>query len=51
MEKEEKDLLNKESEPLRAYLRKHIMPVLAKGLTECVRKRPDDPLDFLVSIY
>ncbi|RTG85495.1 adenylate kinase [Schistosoma bovis] len=47
LEKEEKDLLNKESEPLRAYLRKHIMPVLAKGLTECVRKRPDDPLDFL----
>ncbi|CAI2734932.1 unnamed protein product [Schistosoma spindalis] len=47
LEKEEKDLLNKEAEPLRAYLRKHIMPVLAKGLTECVRKRPDDPLDFL----
>ncbi|VDP83250.1 unnamed protein product [Schistosoma mattheei] len=51
LEKEEEDLLNKEAEPLRAYLRKHIMPVLAKGLTECVRKRPDDPLDFLVSIY
>ncbi|CAH8597315.1 unnamed protein product [Schistosoma turkestanicum] len=47
LKKEETDLLNEEAEPLRAYLRKHIMPVLARGLTECVRKRPDDPLDFL----
>ncbi|KAK4475350.1 hypothetical protein MN116_002414 [Schistosoma mekongi] len=47
LKKEETDLLNQEAEPLRAYLKKHIMPVLTKGLTECIRKRPDDPLDFL----
>ncbi|OON16687.1 hypothetical protein X801_07498, partial [Opisthorchis viverrini] len=47
MEKQETALLDKESEPLRAYLRKHVMPVLAQGLTECVRRRPEDPIDFL----
>ncbi|KAF8563359.1 hypothetical protein P879_09063, partial [Paragonimus westermani] len=49
--KEETDMLHKEAEPLRTYLRKHVMPILAQGLTECVRKRPEDPIDFLVSHY
>lgn len=46
---EETEILNREAEPLRIYLRKHVMPVLANGLMECVRRRPDDPIDFLVS--
>ncbi|VDP72543.1 unnamed protein product [Echinostoma caproni] len=44
---EETEILNKEAEPLRNYLRKHVMPVLASGLMECVRRRPEDPIDFL----
>ncbi|TPP57507.1 adenylate kinase [Fasciola gigantica] len=44
---EETDILNKEAEPLRVYLRKNVMPVLASGLMECVRQRPEDPIDFL----
>lgn len=44
---EETEILNREAEPLRIYLRKHVMPVLANGLMECVRRRPDDPIDFL----
>ncbi|KAA3678531.1 adenylate kinase [Paragonimus westermani] len=44
---EETDMLHKEAEPLRTYLRKYVMSTLAQGLTECVRKRPEDPIDFL----
>jgi len=25
----------------------HIMPILAKGVMECVQVRPDDPIDYL----
>ncbi|CAL8103895.1 unnamed protein product [Calicophoron daubneyi] len=47
LDKAEAELLDKEAEPLRVYLRKHVMPVLSQGLRECVRKRPEDPIDFL----
>lgn len=50
IEKEEFTWLNTKAGPLRAYLSKYIMPLLIKGLIECVEKRPDDPIDHLVSL-
>lgn len=45
--REEIELLEVESQPLRNYLMQHVMPTLSQGLMECVRARPDDPIDFL----
>ena len=47
--KQEKELLEAQSMPLRNFLMKHVMPTLTKGLIECCQVRPDDPVDFLVS--
>jgi len=47
--REEQELLEAQSVPLRNYLMKHIMPTLTRGLRDCVSVRPDDPIDFLVS--
>mmetsp|Transcript_20525 Transcript_20525/g.38172 ORF Transcript_20525/g.38172 Transcript_20525/m.38172 type:complete len:849 (+) Transcript_20525:165-2711(+) len=43
----EAELLEARSEPLRAYLLKHVMPTLSEGLVETCRVKPDDPIDFL----
>ena len=48
VKKEEEELLETESIPLRNYLMKHVMPTLSKGLVECTKIRPEDPIDFLV---
>ena len=46
--RQEKELLEAKSIPLRNFLMKHVMPTLTKGLIECCQVRPDDPVDFLV---
>jgi len=47
VKKQEEELLETQSIPLRNYLMKHVMPTLTMGLIECCKQRPDDPVDFL----
>jgi Dpy-30 motif len=47
--REEQELLETQSVPLRNYLMQHVMPTLTRGLRDCVAVRPDDPIDYLVS--
>ena len=48
MKREERELLEAQSIPLRNYLMTYVMPTLMQGLNECCKVRPDDPVDFLV---
>lgn len=48
VKKEEQEVLETRSIPLRNYLMKHVMPTLSQGLVECTKIRPEDPVDFLV---
>ena len=48
MKREEYELLEAQSIPLRNYLMKHVMPTLTQGLIDCCKSRPEDPLDYLV---
>ncbi len=45
--KQEEDVLETQSIPLRNYLMKHVMPTLTAGLIEVSKVRPDDPVDYL----
>ncbi|NWU32963.1 KAD7 kinase, partial [Hylia prasina] len=47
VKKQEQELLEAQSVPLRNYLMKNVMPTLMQGINECCRIRPDDPVDFL----
>nr|XP_003463054.1 adenylate kinase 7 [Cavia porcellus] len=47
VKREERELLEAQSTPLRNYLITHVMPTLLQGLNECCKIRPDDPVDFL----
>lgn len=47
VKKQEKELLEEQSLPLRNFLMKHVMPTLTKGLMEVCKIRPDDPVDYL----
>ncbi|KAL3873983.1 hypothetical protein ACJMK2_037057 [Sinanodonta woodiana] len=47
VKKEEYELLEAQSIPLRNYLMKHVMPTLTQGLIDCCKVRPDDPIDYL----
>ncbi|XP_015758848.1 PREDICTED: adenylate kinase 7-like [Acropora digitifera] len=47
VKRQEQELLENQSVPLRNYLMKHVMPTLAQGLIECCKMRPDDPVDYL----
>ncbi|XP_042721852.1 adenylate kinase 7 [Lagopus leucura] len=47
VKKQEQELLEAQSIPLRNYLMRHVMPTLIEGLNECCKIRPDDPVDFL----
>uniref|UniRef100_A0A674F456 Adenylate kinase 7b n=1 Tax=Salmo trutta TaxID=8032 RepID=A0A674F456_SALTR len=47
VKKQEHDLLEVQSVPLRNYLMKNVMPTLTQGLIECCKTRPQDPVDFL----
>uniref|UniRef100_A0A8C4XWG3 Adenylate kinase 7 n=1 Tax=Gopherus evgoodei TaxID=1825980 RepID=A0A8C4XWG3_9SAUR len=48
VKRQEQELLEAQSIPLRNYLMKNVMPTLMQGLNECCKIRPDDPVDFLV---
>ena len=47
VKKQEDEMLEIQSIPLRNYLMKHVMPTLTQGLIECCKVRPDDPVDYL----
>ncbi|XP_035869702.1 adenylate kinase 7 isoform X2 [Phyllostomus discolor] len=47
VKKEERELLQAQSAPLRNYLMTYVMPTLMQGLSECCKVRPEDPVDFL----
>ncbi|NWI08782.1 KAD7 kinase, partial [Crypturellus soui] len=47
VKRQEEELLEAQSIPLRNYLMKHVMPTLMQGLNECCKIRPEDPVDFL----
>ncbi|XP_074069133.1 adenylate kinase 7 isoform X2 [Macrotis lagotis] len=47
VKREERELLEAQSIPLRNYLMTNVMPTLMRGLNECCKVRPDDPVDFL----
>jgi adenylate kinase len=46
-QKQEKDILEIQSEPLRSYVVKELMPELTAGLMLVAKERPSDPIDFL----
>ena len=48
VKRQENELLEEQSLPLRSYLTQHVMPTLTQGLIECCGTRPYDPIDFLV---
>uniref|UniRef100_A0A8B9SPL0 Adenylate kinase 7 n=1 Tax=Anas platyrhynchos TaxID=8839 RepID=A0A8B9SPL0_ANAPL len=50
VKRQEQELLEAQSIPLRNYLMKNVMPTLIQGLNECCKIRPDDPVDFLLCI-
>ncbi|KAI9209622.1 uncharacterized protein BJ171DRAFT_560904 [Polychytrium aggregatum] len=45
--KQEQDVLEAQSVPLRNYLMKFVMPTLTSGLIEVCKIRPEDPIDYL----
>ncbi|KAM6906072.1 adenylate kinase 7-like [Lycodopsis pacificus] len=45
--KQEEEVLEAKSLPMRNYLMEHVMPTLTQGLMECCTARPQDPVDFL----
>ncbi|CAL1541835.1 unnamed protein product [Lymnaea stagnalis] len=47
VKREEYELLEAQSIPLRNYLMKHVMPTLTQGLIDCCKTRPEDPIDYL----
>jgi len=49
VKREELELLETQSAPLRNYLMKHILPTVNRALIECLKVRPDDAVDYLVS--
>ena len=48
--REEQEMLETQSIPLRNYLMQHVMPTLTQGLVEVCKVRPDDSVDYLVSL-
>lgn len=47
VKREEFELLEAQSIPLRNYLMKHVMPTLTQGLIDCCKTRPEDPIDYI----
>eukprot|EP00053_Salpingoeca_punica_P023012 m.215936 g.215936 ORF g.215936 m.215936 type:complete len:681 (+) comp44039_c0_seq1:53-2095(+) len=47
VKKQEREVMEQASVPLRNFLMKHIMPTLTQGLTEVCKVRPEDPIDYL----
>ncbi len=51
IKREELEYLETQSVPLRNYLMMHVMPTLTKGLIECCKQKPEDPIDYLVRFF
>ncbi len=49
VKRQEQEMLEAESQPLRHFLMTHVMPTLTQGLMEVCRTRPSDPIDYLAS--
>ncbi|ORZ30026.1 hypothetical protein BCR44DRAFT_1446619 [Catenaria anguillulae PL171] len=47
VKRQEQEVLEAQSLPLRHYLMQHVMPTLSLALMEVCKMRPDDPIDFL----
>ncbi|XP_067680599.1 adenylate kinase 7-like [Haliotis asinina] len=47
VKREEYELLEAQSIPLRNFLMKHVMPTLTQGLIDCCKTRPEDPIDYI----
>nr|XP_019953021.1 PREDICTED: adenylate kinase 7-like [Paralichthys olivaceus] len=47
VKRQEEELLEAQSLPLRNYLMKYVMPSLSEAMVECCRIKPEDPIDFL----
>jgi len=47
VKKQERELLEEQSLPLRNFLMKHVMPTVTTGLIEICKVRPEDPVDYL----
>lgn len=47
VKKEEYQLLEAQSIPLRNYLMQHVMPTLTQSLIDCCKARPQDPIDYI----
>ncbi|KAL7752798.1 hypothetical protein RI367_001800 [Sorochytrium milnesiophthora] len=45
--KQEQEVLEAQSVPLRNYLMKHVMPTLTTALIDVCKVRPEDPIDYL----
>ncbi|KAG7222689.1 hypothetical protein INR49_026298 [Caranx melampygus] len=45
--RQELELLEARSLPLRNYLMKYVMPSLTEAMSECCKIKPEDPVDFL----
>uniref|UniRef100_A0A8C6KG87 Adenylate kinase 7a n=1 Tax=Nothobranchius furzeri TaxID=105023 RepID=A0A8C6KG87_NOTFU len=48
MKRQECELLEAQANPLRNYLMKFLMPSVVEVTTDCLKIKPDDPVDFLV---
>ncbi|PVD26309.1 hypothetical protein C0Q70_13980 [Pomacea canaliculata] len=47
VKREEYELLEAQSIPLRNYLMQYVMPTLTQALIDCCKTRPDDPIDYV----
>ncbi|XP_040920554.1 adenylate kinase 7-like [Toxotes jaculatrix] len=47
VKRQEHELLEAHSLPLRNYLMKYVMPSLTEAMLECCKIKPEDPVDFL----
>ncbi|CAK4479295.1 unnamed protein product [Aphanomyces euteiches] len=47
IQREEMDILEARSKPLRAYLMETVIPALTEGMLEVVKVQPEDPIDYL----
>lgn len=47
IKREEIEYMETQSLPLRNYLMSYVMPTLTKGLIECSKVRPEDPIDYI----
>ena len=50
IKKQELDILNQKSEALKQYITDNVLPALTMGLIQICNNKPEDPLNFLVSI-